>query len=127
MKYHWVQTPRGARYVPVELPAGTIDPRAKVGSAWARTHRGRSLRVHPDQVSEFNEAAHAAHTGAYYDTQGNLCADSEGAMQREYARRGFYDKNAGARDQSYAGYKEFESRALETAHLNVSEMRRGNL
>jgi hypothetical protein len=82
--------------------------------------RGQALSVHPDQAASFSEEAAKAGTGAYYDPQGRLCVDSEGALQREFARRGFYDKNAGARDQSYKGYKEAEARAIESDPYNIS-------
>jgi hypothetical protein len=102
------------------VPEGAVDPCKRASGAWSRTMRGQALAVHPDQAGQFSEEAAKAGTGAYYDTQGKLCADSEGALQREFARRGFYDKNAGFRDQSRKGYEEAAARAIETDPYNVS-------
>lgn len=77
------------------VPEGTVDPRRKSASAWGRTWRGTALRVHPDQVPAFNEAARAAQTGAYYAPDGTMRADSDLARVREYARRGFVDMDGG--------------------------------
>lgn len=78
------------------VPAGTVDSRRRSGSAWGRTWRGHSLRVHPSQVDRFNEAARTAQTGAYYEAgTGVMCADSNLARVREYARRGFVDQDGG--------------------------------
>ena len=82
------------------------------GSAWGKSWTGISLRIHPDQVAEFNEAAQAAGTGAYYDEKGNMKADSEAAMQREMGRRGWYDKEAGFRDESRRLYEQYEAETL---------------
>lgn len=81
---------------PAAVPAGCVDPRRRCGSAWGRTWRGTSLRVNPAQVDRFNEAARQAKTGAYYEKgTGVMCADSNLARVREYARRGFVDQDGG--------------------------------
>lgn len=94
------------------IPEGAIDPSRRKGSAWGRVWRGQSLGVHPDQAAEFSQAAKDAGTGAWYDEKGRVCADSEAALQREFGRRGYYDRNAGSRDQSYKGYEESVQREL---------------
>ncbi len=119
--YAWVEIrPGKQKYIQLEPTPGTVDPRKRGCSAFSRTLRGQALAVHPDQAAEFSEKAAKAGTGAYYDEQGRLCADSEGALQREFANRGFYDKNAGFRDQSRKGYEEAEARAIEFDPYNVS-------
>lgn len=62
-----------------------------------------SLAVHPAQVRAFNEAAAKARTGAYYKPDGTLVCTSRGARNRELARRGHGDGDAGYGDRSPGG------------------------
>lgn len=96
------------------IPSGCVDPRSRPRTAlWSRW-RGRSLKVHPAQAKEFSEAAKEAGTGAWYDKKGVMRADSESAMQREFARRGHGDGNAGYRDAGHDHYQEVLAEARET-------------
>jgi hypothetical protein len=65
--------------------------------------RSTSLAVHPLQVEAFNRAAQKARTGAYYTKDGALVAESRGARNRELARRGQGDGDAGYGDRPPGG------------------------
>jgi hypothetical protein len=119
-----VESGRGGRQIIARttVPEHMEAANRRTGSAWARTFRGQSLAVHPDQAAAFSEAAQEAGTGAWYDEKGHLCADSEGALQREMGRRGFYDKEATFSDQSRARYDEYEARAIEEVPYNRSPL-----
>lgn len=62
-----------------------------------------SLAVHPLQVAAFNKAAQEARTGAYYRPDGALVCTSRGARNRELARRGQGDGDAGYGDRPPGG------------------------
>lgn len=70
---------------------------------WSRPHRSKALRCHPNQVAEFNEAAHArGETGVFYEPgTGDCLTSSRAARARETRARGQFDKDAGYGD--YAG------------------------
>lgn len=98
-----------------EVPYELVDGRAVIsriepdyaperhGYAYNRPFESTSLAIHADQVKSFNEAAHAAGTGAYYKPDGTLVCESRGARNRELARRGQGDADAGYGDRPPGG------------------------
>lgn len=97
--------------VPYELENGRAviaresgpSDETRTGSAWSRPHRSTSLAIHPSQVEAFNEAAKAAGTGAYYDKNGTMVSESRGILNRELARRGYGNADAGYGDRPPGG------------------------
>ena len=68
-----------------------------------RPWESTALAIHPSQVAQFNREAAAAKTGAYYKPDGTLQATSQGIRNRELARRGHGDANAGYGDRPPGG------------------------
>lgn len=87
----------------IEHPMGEQRGRAQTAYTAARPWKCKSLAVHADQSVEFNEAAKAAGTGAFYTKTGELVCESREARNRELARRGYGDGDAGFGDRPPGG------------------------
>ena len=82
---------------------GHIEPEIRTGGVWSRPHVSSTLAIHPSQVKKFNEAAKAANTGAYYREDGKMVSESRGILNRELARRGHGNADAGYGDRPPGG------------------------
>lgn len=74
------------------------DYSSRPNTAWTRDLPSEAMKIHPQQVREFNEEAHKAGTGAYYRADGTCMLPSRSARNRELQRRGLYDRSGGYGD-----------------------------
>lgn len=93
-------SPDGRQIVSRErLPYGEQTVMKRHRNPYNKPWRSRSLGVPYYQAAEFNEAAKAAGTGAFYDMRtGEMVCESKSSRKREVERRGMYDNDGGYSD-----------------------------
>lgn len=102
---HWltgelmeVPSEGGGRQIIARTSVNENMPTKSYGNPEWRKWRSRSLSVHASEVETMNEQAKQHQTGAYYLPDGTMVADSREARNREAARRGYGDADAGYKD-----------------------------
>lgn len=95
-QYQRVNVPRGSGRVLIGVITDS-KPIKKSGNVWRQGWESQAVAVHPDQAKRFTEAAHkVGNTDVEYCSKtGRLKATSRKGRMMEYARRGFYDRDAG--------------------------------
>lgn len=84
-------------------PENGVTGHADGAYSSAKPFTSTSLGIHPSQVKAFNEEARKQGTGAYYRPDGTMVCETRRSRNRELARRGYGDADAGYGDRPPGG------------------------